>query len=131
MKNASDKDRYCKDRQLPRIPVSKDLGVRAELECPSGKRWTGCCLDIHIGGTLLKFAQANLPDVITDSKVFVTIQLDNEIADKIPAIVRHIVDGRLGLVFPDLSTQAPEQENHLSRIVRNVEREILRKKRQE
>ena len=130
MEKTSNKDRYCKDRQLPRIRVPKDLAVKAELEIYGGARWVARCLDIHIEGVLLEFSADSIPEVDIDSKVFVTIQLDSEIANKIPAIVRHIVAGRLGLVFPDLSTQAREQENHLSHIVRNVERAILRKKSQ-
>lgn len=110
--------------------MPQELEVKIELEGPDGTRWTARCIDIHIGGALLEFSQENIPDVNDNNKVFVTIQLASEIAAKIPSIVRHFVGRRLGLVFPDLSTQAPEQENHLSRIVRSVEREILRKRSQ-
>jgi hypothetical protein len=127
----SDKDRLLQDRQPPRIPVPKELVVEIELEAPAGTRWVASCIDIHIGGILLEFAPDNLPNVNVDSHVFVTIQLDSQIATKIPATVRHFVGRRLGLGFPDLSTQAPEQEDRLSLIVRNVEREILRKKKQD
>jgi len=131
MDKLSDQDRFLQDRQLPRIPVPKDLDVKIELEGPDGTRWVASCLDIHIGGALLEFATINIPDVHNDGKVLVTIQLDREIATKIPAIVRHFIGRRLGLAFPDLSTQAPGQEDHLSRIVRSVEREVLRKKKQD
>ena len=131
MQKPSDKDRYCIERQLPRIRVPRELDVKVELEIPDGRQRAARCLDIHIGGVLLEFAQNNIPDVHDDCKVFVTIQLASEIATKIPAIVRHFVGRRLGLEFPDLSTQAPGQEDHLSRIVRSVEREVLRKKSQE
>jgi c-di-GMP-binding flagellar brake protein YcgR len=131
MDKPSDKDRFLQDRQLPRIRVPKDLDVKVELEISDGRQWAARCLDIHIGGALLEFAPINIPDVHDDCKVFATIQLDHEIATKIPAIVRHFVGGRLGLAFPDLSTQAPGQEDRLSHIVRSVEREVLRKKRQE
>ena len=131
MIESSDKDRLLQDRQPPRIPVPKEIAVEIELEAPDRTRWVSSCIDIHIGGILLEFAPDNLPNVNVDSHVFVTIQLDGKMAPKIPAIVRHFVGRRLGLEFPDLSTQAPEQEDHLSLIVRSVEREVLRQKNQD
>ena len=131
MEESSHKDRPCIERQLRRIHVLKELPVKIELEVPDGRGWSARCIDIHIGGVLLEFAPNNTPDVNVDSEVLVTIQLDSEIAAKIPAIIRHFVARRLGLEFPDLITRAPELENHLSHIVRNVEREMLRKRTQD
>ncbi len=115
-------------RQIPRLAVPKDLTVKIELEVPDGTRWSPSCVNIHITGVLLEFAPNNIPDVKVDSKVLVTIQFAGEVAAKIPAFVRYRVARRLGLFFPDLSTQAPKQEDCLSRIVRTIEREVLRKK---
>ncbi len=131
MEESSNKDRYVIERQLPRVRVPKELAVKIELEVPDGTRWSARCIDIHIGGVLLEFAPNNTPDVNVDSQVLVIIQLESEITAKIPAIVRHFVARLLGLEFPDLSTQAPEQENHLSYILRTIERVILRGKKQE
>ncbi len=131
MEELSDEDRLWQDRQPPRNRVSQELAVEVELEVQGGTRWEARCIDIHIGGILLEFSPDNLPSVDVDSNVFVTIQLDGEVAAKIPSTVRHINARRLGLVFSDLSTQDPGQENRLSRIVRNVEREILKEKNQQ
>ncbi len=131
MEESSNKDRYVIERQLPRVRVPKELAVKIELEVPDGTRWSARCIDINLEGVLLEFAPNNIPDVNVDSQVLVIIQLESEITAKIPAIVRHFVARRLGLEFPDLSTQAPEQENHLSYILRTIERVILRGKKQE
>ncbi len=128
MGESSDKDSHLKKRQIPRLAVPKDLTVKIELEVPDGTRWSPSCVNIHITGVLLEFAPNNIPDVKVDSKVLVTIQFSGEVATKIPAFVRYRMARHLGLFFPDLSTQAPKQEDFLSRIVRTVEREVLRKK---
>ncbi len=131
MEESSNKDRYVIERQLPRVRVPKELAVKIELEVPDGTRWSARCINIHIGGVLLEFAPNNIPDVNVDSKVFVTIQLDSEIAAKIPATVQHFVARRLGLAFQDLTTLSPYLENHISHIVRNIDSEMLRKKKQD
>ena len=131
MEEPPDKDRLWQDRQPPRNRVSAELAVKVELEVQGGTRWEARCIDIHIGGILLEFSPDNIPSVDVDRNAFVTIQLDGEVAAKIPSTVRHINARRLGLVFPELSTQAPEQEDRLSGIVRKVEREILKEKNRE
>ncbi len=129
MGESSNKDRNLIERQSPRLAVPKDLTLKIELEGPDGTRWSSTrCVNIHIAGVLLEFAPNNIPDVKVASKVLVTIQLDGEVAAKIPAFVRYRVARRLGLFFPDLSTQAPKQEDSLSRIIRTIERKVLRKR---
>ena len=117
-------------RQIPRLAVPKDLTVKIELEVSDGKRWSASCINIHITGVLLEFAPNNIPDVKVDSKALVTIQFAGEVAAKIPASVRYKSGRHLGLFFPDLSTLDPKLEDRLSRIIRTVEREVLRRKRQ-
>lgn len=131
MEESSDKNRYLQERRPPRIYVPNEFAVEIELEFPDGTRRAARCINLHISGVLVEFAPENIPDVYLGSNVFITIQLDSEIATKVPSTVKHVVGRRLGLVFPDLSTHASEEEDRLSRIVRNVEREVLRKKNQE
>ncbi len=128
MGESSNKGRHWKKRQISRVTVPKALTVKIELEVPDGTRWSARCINIHIAGVLLEFAPNNIPDVKVASKVLVTIQLDGEVAAKIPAFVRYRGARRLGLFFPDLSTQAPKQEDSLSRIIRTIERKVLRKR---
>jgi len=131
MGESSNKDRYLIERQNPRLAVPKDLTLKIELEGPDGTRWSSArCVNIHIAGVLLEFAPNSTPEVKVDSTVLVTIQFDGEVAAKIPAFVRYRVARRLGLVFPDLSTNAPKQEDNISRIVRTIERKVLRRKKQ-
>ncbi len=128
MGESSNKGRHWIKRQISRVTVPKALTVKIELVVPEGTRWSARCINIHIAGVLLEFAPNNIPDVKVASKVLVTIQLDGEVAAKIPAFVRYRVARRLGLFFPDLSTQAPKQEDSLSRIIRTIERKVLRKR---
>ena len=128
MGESSNKGRHWRKRQISRVTVPKALTVKIELEVPDGTRWSARCINIHIAGVLLEFAPNNIPDVKVASKVLVTIQLDGEVAAKIPAFVRYRGARRLGLFFPDLSTQAPKQEDSLSRIIRTIERKVLRKR---
>ena len=128
MGESSNKGRHWEKRQISRVTVPKALTVKIELEVPDGTRWSARCINIHIAGVLLEFAPNNIPDVKVASKVLVTIQLDGEVAAKIPAFVRYRGARRLGLFFPDLSTQAPKQEDSLSRIIRTIERKVLRKR---
>ena len=128
MGKSGNEERDFVERQLPRLSVPVDLPLKVEVVDSDETPWPARCLNIHLAGILLEFTTDKIPLLAIDSKVLITIQFNREIAVKIPAIVRHSVAGQLGLYFPDLATHAPEKEDQLSRIIRTVEREILRRK---
>ncbi len=118
-------------RQARRLAVHEDIALKIELDAPDDTPWPARCININSGGVLLEFPPDKIPNVIVDSEVLVTLQVEEEVPAKVPGIVRHHVDRRLGIFFPDLSGQSPAQEGHFFHNLRIIEREVLRRKRRE
>ncbi len=123
--------RMSERRKVPRLPVPEDLAVKVKLEVPDKIPWSARCVNIHSGGALLEFHPDNIPILKVDNEVLITIQIDEDRPAKVPGIVRHHDERRVGIFFPDLSGQSPAQEGHFFHNLRIIEREVLRRKRRE
>lgn len=120
--------RKWKRRQAPRQVVPEGATISIELEFDDETRWPAQCLDISLTGILVEFPAQHVPHVHVERKVLLTLILKGEVAGKVPGIVRHSTERRMGILFPEASTRTVEQEVRLSHIVRTVEREVLRQK---
>lgn len=115
-------------RHAPRLAVPDEVSIGIELEFDDEILWQAQCLDISLTGMLVEFPALHVPPVNAERKVLLTLKLNGTVAGKVPGIVRHSTERRMGILFPDPSTRTVEQESHLSYIVRTVEREVLRQK---
>lgn len=115
-------------RQTPRLDVPEGVTITVELEFGDETLWSVQCLDISLTGILVEFPAQHVPPVNVGRKVLLSLMLKDEIAGKVPGIVRHFTARRMGILFPEASTRTVEQEDQLFHIVRTVEREVLRQK---
>jgi len=115
-------------RQARRLAVHEDIALKIELDVPDDTPWPARCININSGGVLLEFLPDKIPNVIVDSEVLVTLQVEEEVPAKVPGIVRHHVDRRLGIFFPDLSARSPAQKDHFFHTLRIIEKEVLKMK---
>jgi len=115
-------------RQTPRRVVPEGVTISVELELDDATLWTGQCRDLSLAGILVEFPDQHIPQVIVDKKVLLTLSQSGEIAGKVPGIIRHSTERRIGILFPEAWARTVEQEVHLFHIVRTVEREVRRQK---
>jgi len=115
-------------REAPRQQVPEGLLVHAEIELANGTRWSGQCLNIGATGVLVQFPPDTNPEMTSGTKVLLTLKVRSFVENKIPCLVRHCQDHCLGLFFPEASRKMVDPQNHLTQIIRIIEREALRVK---
>ena len=111
-------------RQTPRRVVPEGVTISVELELDDATQWTGQCRDISLAGMLVEFPDQPIPQALVDKRVLLTLSHSGEVADRVPGIIRHSTEHRMGILFPEAWMRTADQEDHLFHIVRTVEREV-------
>jgi len=120
----------CEQRQTPRRVVPEGIAISVELELEDATLWTGQCRDISLAGMLVEFPDQHIPQVLVDKRVLLTLSQGGEVASRVPGIIRHGTEHRMGILFPEAWTRTVDEENHLFHILRTVEQEVWRQKPQ-
>ncbi len=115
-------------RQFPRLEVPQGVPIEAEFITPDDILWTARCIDVSSEGALLEFHEDRNPKVDVGEKAFLHLRLAGEEA-KLPAIVKSRLENRIGLFLPsDVISQTQDLEDAFFRILRTLDRAILRRK---
>ena len=126
--NLTSQDRRQEERRCaPRIPIPQGVPLTAEVETPNRVLRGAQCINLSPQGTLLDFGEGKCPRWEKNSKLSVILKLAGEVA-KIPGVVRHRTDSRIGLSFNlNVLEQSPKDELAFSSIIRILERAVDRR----
>lgn len=110
-----------------RLTLLRGIPLKTEVESMNHILRASTCINIGAQGALLDLGEDKGSDMPVDSKLLVIIQLAGEIV-KIPGIVRHRQDNRLGIFFPiEADPNFEEERKTFSLILRTLERGIERR----
>ena len=126
--NARKNTQIVDRRKFPRLEVPKGVPIEAEFITQDDILWEARCINVSSEGALIEFHEDTCPKSEEGEKGLFHLRLAGEEV-KLPAIVMSHQKNQISLFLPtDMISQSQDQDEAFFRILRTLDRAILRRK---